>query len=838
MIPFDQIRRDYPIDQVASTLLGVTWDKAKSTPTDLWACCPIHQERTPSFHVEGDKWYCHGCGKGGDVVRLIQEAHGVSAVEAARMITGETKPEPRASAPKPVKDPYAGYEFGPAPHDAPALLSGQKTPPIRNPKRGTNPSYMPDDVYPYYDANGELVGYVLRVMIKGEKITPTVLWARAGDWQGWCHASRKDMPLDGLPDLLANPGKQVLVVEGEKCRKAAAAALQGRVVVVSWCGGTNRLDKTDWTPLHGRSLLLWPDHDEGGYRAMADIARLAKPSRVKWVRSYDKEKGADVADLVEEGVDIASYIKANVSEAALVWPKGESDGTHRGDILAGDATADRGGDIPTRSDRHSEGGIDDGGNSHIRTIASGNIPSSVPSRPDASGLEPSGAHQPDIGGSEQNPRGKNQGGVGGGNGIREDAHGTLAHVSADDWQSHLIWNKDGVTMDKSSLLNATLFLQYDSLFKGVFQLNDFSKQIWLMRRPPWESRWDGKRMLKDTDVTAVAGFMETVGLKPKRNDMGAVIERVAEFNRFNPVTDALDALVWDGEPRLQGGVSGKRVYPHMCLRYFGVEDTPINRAFFAKTMIGTVARAYQPGCKVDTVLIFEGTQGKLKSTAIEMMSEALVSGVYTDQVSDPGSKDAGLDIQGRWIIELSELDAFRRADVSQIKAWLSRKTDRFRRPYGKATEEFPRSCVFWGSVNPPNNGYLKDRTGARRFWPVRIEDEIDISLLKEDAPQLWAEAKHLYEAGEQWWLTPEEEEMARPIQMARMEGDPWTGLIDDYLADKTDAIRNTVKVSDIMGPACLAIPPERRASFHSERIEAHLVMVGWRKVGAGVYRRS
>lgn len=806
MIPFDQIRRDYPIEQVASTLLGVTWDKAKSTPTDLWACCPLHQERTPSFHVEGDKWYCHGCGKGGDVVRLIQEAHGVSAVEAARMITGETKPEPRASALKLVKDPYAGYEFGPAPHDAPALLAGQKTLPIRNPKRGTNPSYTPEDVYPYYDANGELVGYVLRVMIKGEKITPTVLWARAGDWQGWCHASRKDMPLDGLPDLLENPGKQVLVVEGEKCRKAAAAALQGRVVVVSWCGGTNRLDKTDWTPLHGRSLLLWPDHDEGGYRAMGEVAKRAKPSRVKWVRSYDKEKGADVADLVEEGVDIAAYIKANVSEAALVWPKGESDG------------------------HSSDGNCLDSGGRHISNDTDDGRGSDLVGREDNAGRHLNGTppnhspRLPDLPSRDDGNRGA------------DDT--ALAHVSADDWESHLIYTKDGTGLDKSSLLNATLFLQYDALFKGVFQLNDFSKQIWLMRRPPWESRWDGKRMLKDTDVTAVAGFMETVGLKPKRNDMGAVIERVAEFNRFNPVTDALDAMVWDGEPRLQGGVSGKRVYPHMCLRYFGVEDTPINRAFFAKTMIGTVARAYQPGCKVDTVLIFEGTQGKLKSTAIEMMAEALVSGVYTDQVSDPGSKDAGLDIQGRWIIELSELDAFRRADVSQIKAWLSRKTDRFRRPYGKATEEFPRSCVFWGSVNPPNNGYLKDRTGARRFWPVRIEDEIDIELLKEDAPQLWAEAKHLYQSGEQWWLTPEEEEMARPIQMARMEGDPWTGLIDDYLADKTDAIRNTVKVSDIMGPACLAIPPERRASFHSERIEAHLVMVGWRKVGAGVYRRS
>lgn len=798
MIDFEQIRRDYPISHVAETLLGVVWDKHKSTAGDLYACCPCHSESTPSFHVEDAKgqWYCFGqCGEGGDVIKLVQRACNVSAGEAARMITGETKPAPVPRQPVAKEDPYAGYEFISAPAGAQPIIPGKRTPKLRNPKKGTEPTYTPEAVYPYYNAGGELVGYDLRVIIEGQKLTPTILWAKNGDWQGWCHGRLPKMPVLGLEDVLANPDKQVLVVEGGKCRDAAREALQGRVVVVSWCGGTNSVKGTDWSPLAGRSVIWWPDNDEAGVAAMVSgwvtplkgkpkwvdgANTLFEAKKQKYVAPYPKEKGADVADLIADGQDVAAYIKANISEAPLVWA---------------------GGQILEKKEAENE--------RTVGTSGDGGVPVS-------DGL------------AVPVPRGAVDSG--------HSREGGAPEAENDDWQSLLQYTKDGSGLDRSSLVNAALFLEHDQAFKGVFVWNDFSKEISLQRCPPWERYWAEPRLIKETDITSTAMQMEFLGLKPKRSDMAAIISQVAEFNRFNPVVDALNTLQWDGLPRLMGGRHGSQNIPPMSVRYFGTDDTEINAKFFCKTMIAAVARAYQPGCKHDTALILEGEQGAGKSTAIEILADAVVHGVYTDEISDPGSKDAGLQIQGRWIVEISELDAFRRSETSTIKSWISRKVDKFRRPYGKVVEDFLRCCIFIGSVNPPPHGYLKDPTGARRFWPARVH-EIDIPLLREDARQLWAEARQRYMDGEVWYLEGDEVKQAEIVQAARLETDPWAAVIDDYLGTAAVAIKPQVKTADLMGPSCLNIPAERRMAFHAGRIEAHLNMRGWRKVEAGVYKR-
>lgn len=795
MTDFETIRRDYPISHVCETLLGVQWDKSKSTAGDLYACCPCHSEQTASFHVEDDKgqWYCFGqCGEGGDVIKLVQRACNVSAVEAARMITGETAPTHSPRQPTPRIDPYQDYEFIPAPADAPAIQAGKRTPKLRNPKKGTEPTYSPEAVYPYYNADGELIGYDLRVIIEGTKLTPTILWARNGDWQGWCHGRLDKMPILGLEDLLAAPDKQVLVVEGGKCRDAARDALGGRVVVVSWCGGTNAVSRTDWSPLAGRSLLLWPDHDEGGYKAMAAVSERAKPSRAKWVRSYHRaddkggfEKGADVADLIADGQSASDYIKANVSENPLIW--------------AGNRILEKR-DASDSSERTDSCGDDD---------------------PDDASFV--GVRDNDLGNSSDSSGHK--------------AKSPEPVAPSTDWQSLLQYTKDGNGLDKTSMVNAALLLEHDPTFHGIFAWNDFSKEIALLRPPPWERSWDGARLIKETDITSTAMQMEFLGIKPKRSDMAAIIAQVSEYNRFNPVLDALGKLTWDGKPRLFGGQSGKQNFASMAVRYFGTENTDINAKFFAKTMIAAVARAHKPGCKVDTALILEGGQGAGKSTAIEILAEAMAPGLYTDEIADPGSKDAGLQIQGRWIVEVSELDAFRRSETSTIKSWISRKADKFRRPYGKVIEDFPRSCVFIGSVNPPPHGYLKDPTGARRFWPVAV-GEIDLPLLREDAAQLWAEAQHHYFAGMPWYLVGDEVRQAELVQAARMEGDPWHPLITSFVDSHQMALKTRITVAELMGNGCLNIPTERRTVIHTARIEAYVSgPLKWTRVGDGIYQR-
>lgn len=126
---------------------------------------------------------------------------------------------------------------------------------------------------------------------------------------------------------------------------------------------------------------------------------------------------------------------------------------------------------------------------------------------------------------------------------------------------------------------------------------------------------------------------------------------------------------------------------------------------------------------------------------------------FTDEISDLGSKDAAMQAMGAWIIEIAELDSMSRGEVGRIKAFMSRTEDRFRPPFGRRVINSARQCVFAGTVN--HGSYLRDETGARRFWPVQCTG-ISLEALKHDRDQLWAEAVAAFKAGRAWWLdTPE-----------------------------------------------------------------------------------
>jgi predicted P-loop ATPase len=177
-----------------------------------------------------------------------------------------------------------------------------------------------------------------------------------------------------------------------------------------------------------------------------------------------------------------------------------------------------------------------------------------------------------------------------------------------------------------------------------------------------------------------------------------------------------------------------------------------------------------PGCKNDCALILEGPQGLKKSTALRVLGEPW----FTDDIADIGSKDAQLQIRGAWIIEWSDLDAMSRVDISKVKAFMSRAIDRFRPPYGHRLVELPRESVFAGTTN--SDSYLRDVTGARRFWPVRC-GVIDIDSLKQDRDQLWAEAVVRFRDGASWWLEKQFlVEAAEMEQAERYEGVSGTTL--------------------------------------------------------------
>ncbi len=238
---------------------------------------------------------------------------------------------------------------------------------------------------------------------------------------------------------------------------------------------------------------------------------------------------------------------------------------------------------------------------------------------------------------------------------------------------------------------------------------------------------------------------------------------------FDEVKDYLEGLVWDGIPRLDT----------LFIDYLGAEDTEYTRAVTRKMFAAAAARALSPGIKFDTMLILGGAQGLGKSTLISTMSH----GWFNDSIRTFEGKEASELLQGVWLVEIAELQAFRRTDIERIKQFASQQHDRFRAAYGRHVKECPRRCVFFGTTNTAE--YLRDKTGNRRFWPVDVGLQPaakDVwSDLPEERDQIWAEAVLRWRLGEQLYLSDRLEETARAIQELHREHSVQEGIIRDFL---------------------------------------------------------
>jgi len=807
----------------------------KKGGANFMGLCPFHNEKSPSFSVSPTKqfYHCFGCGAHGDVIDFYQERYACTRAEACRELTGEKAKSAPVDRSLSHFDAYAGYEIGRPPADVPPFKAGHKTTAILNPKRidatGKVKSvvYRPSMVFPYRNRKGGLIGYVFRVDIDDKKLTPGIWWTtnKETGFEGWSHGSfPKPRPLYGLEELDEHPDWQILLVEGEKCKDSAKRLMEGkRIIPMTRMGGGKSISKVHWKSLEGRSVVIWPDNDEEGWRTVLGwphgepvtwsqgiveylFEAGVKAVKIVMITQNSRPKGWDIADAEAEGLGQRG-VELIMRERIEQWtPLRHAEWKRRQIAAAQKEKAD--GNGANGSDNRDDG---DDAVSVDRERGAGEHHSQANGRDREAEKRTTASADVQSGSDVQQ--------------LREVGRGF--GIDGETWRAHLIMKADGDGLRSNSLQNIALLLQYESRFAGIFAWNEFAKEVYLLRRPPWDMSGHGgvgwrPRKLTEPDITSAACWLEYCGMSPKTNDVGKVIVRVAQHNSYNPVVEALEALTWDGVPRISGGDDMSPWLTH----YLGAADTTENRAFGRKWLVGAVARALHPGCKNDTMIVLEGPQGLKKSTALRVIADAVTPGVFTDEMSDPNSKDAGLQMQGAWIVEISELDAFRRAETTQIKAWLSRQVDRFRRPYGKIVEDFPRSCVFAGTVNPVGVGYLKDPSGGRRIWPVSC-GKIDLDALRADAPQLWAEAVQAYRDGEQWWLDENEEPYAQIAQEMRYEEDPFGEMIDHYVS-----VRTTVTALEIMKEV-LEIPPERRNSLALRRVAAHLHSRGWTRVKDG-----
>ena len=329
---------------------------------------------------------------------------------------------------------------------------------------------------------------------------------------------------------------------------------------------------------------------------------------------------------------------------------------------------------------------------------------------------------------------------------------------------------------RNTLASVVLALESLPAWAGVLAASELNRRVVFRRPPPFgdteaEAERDGAtdgtfptRPLGDRDVDRIRHWFETrAGAVLSKHNVVDAVRIVAYRNAFHPVKDYLRGLSWDGVPRVDRWLEDfARVRPQSA------EHARLVRSVARKWLVSCVARAMQPGCKVDTMLILEGRQGIGKSRGLAALAGPRF---FSDAAIDLASKDACQTIQGVWIFELAELDALLRRDTSTVKAFLSRPVDRFRVPYGRAPESVPRSVVFAGTVN--HGSYLGDATGNRRYWVVRCEGALDVEGLAANRDALWAEATRLYEAGEAWHLGEGEDALIDEETEARAVGDPW-----------------------------------------------------------------
>ncbi len=328
--------------------------------------------------------------------------------------------------------------------------------------------------------------------------------------------------------------------------------------------------------------------------------------------------------------------------------------------------------------------------------------------------------------------------------------------------------KKGQTPPRT-LGNALHYLNSIAELKGLFQYNEFSRDLELTRNPPFKRcERSVPIQIEDEDLVQLRAFFAERKIELSKEIISDAVINTALAKSYHPVKNYLAGLQWDGVKRLDDWL----------VKYGGAQDTLAHRAIGKIFLIAAVERIDKPGCKFDTMVILEGDQGIGKSEAIRALAGEWFSEI---SLAETDKETVGV-MRGKWIIEVPEMTVFNQKEIEALKAFLSTPIDRMRVPYGRFAKNFPRQSVFIGTINPTGSGYLKDITGNRRFLPVKVE-QFDVGAIRRDRDQLFAEAWAAYQNGAKSYLEHDAEVMkeVRALQKEREVVDPLEESVSAYL---------------------------------------------------------
>lgn len=706
-----------------------------------------------SINLNNGRWADFASGEtGGDLIDLYAAIHGISMIDAYKELGGEVNPraprpmKPRtpAPAPEPTRRVVAPVPESVALHDC------------AHPKFG-----RPVRVWQYMNEHGELLGYVARYEPAGERkqIAP---WTYDGERWGMGQWP-EPRPMYGLQRLAEKPDAPVLLVAGEKAADAANA-LAGKVyVAMTWPGGEMAWQKTDFSPIYGRKVLIWPDADATGAKCSAALgARLLEHCpEVKILDVAGQADGWDAAD------------------CTMTWPEFRAWAKPRAAVLAPIPAAARQ-KSPTLQ-------------SHVNA-GSDVAPQSATASPNNSASAGPVHSFPREADADQTP------GPGASGGEVVHAHDAGPLCDYHTWLPNV--------NDKGKPLSTIENVRELCRRLGVtIRYNVISKDEEILIPGAGFSIDNKQNASLSWLISECAKFRMPVDQVP------AFVTFIADQNPYNPVAMWIESKPWDGRDRLTELLG--------TIQAVGEQDERVSamkRAFLTRWMISAIAGAFSPtGVSAHGVLVFQGAQYVGKTKWFKSLVPADLGVLKDGLLLRPDDRDSVMKCVSNWLVELGEIDAtFRKADVAALKSFLTSDRDVLRRAYARKESTFARRTVFFASVNPKQ--YLHDPTGNRRYWTIECE-YLDHSH-SIDMQQCWAQVLGLYRAGESWFLTPDEMALLNDHNLDFEELDPIQELVATRLNWRLDkSLWRKASVTDVLAELGRVTPSK------SEVTKAGLFMV-------------
>ena len=790
------------------------WLQGGKTVSGEWVCSDLSggEGRSCSVNLTTGRWAdFSGEDRGNDLISLYAAIHGQSQLEAARELMRDLGWQQSAGVHRAQTSARAPAMAAAAEAPEPEATGSRQSvwePVVPVPEGTPAPNFRhwhhgDASAWWEYRFEGQLFGYVVRYdKPDGRKeIVPLTWCVDASDERGtrrW-HGKQwnEPRPLYVPATLLAADSRltPVVIVEGEKCAKAAFDLLGHEFDFVSWPGGGKAWARADWSWLRGRVVILWPDCD-------AKRSRLSREEREAGVGADSKPllppmKQPGLQAMVSIGSVLVADHGCQVTICPIPEPGAVSDGWDVADAIAQgwDAVQVRAFIRSARTFTPPDEGARAKGAAGKTT------------RPFAGAAQDESAEAAALAWRERLLTTASTGAI---KAVRENVVLCLdgmAHPDGDDW------------------------IHGTPEAHGVLAYNEFTNDITKLRPTPWNTP---AGPCCDVEDLLMGEWLVRAHWLPSmaRNTLEEGMRMVATRHQFHPVRSYLQGLRWDKQRRLSTWLR------RACLEEDEWDDREPLQRYLARVgtffLMGMCARVMQPGVKFDYMLILEGRQGLGKSTLLRVLG----GDYFADTGLVLGDKDSYQQLQGRWLYEFGELDSFSKTEVSKIKLFIASTADYFRASFDRRARDYPRQVAFGGTTNEDH--YLTDPTGNRRFWPVRATRQIDLEWLRENRDQLFAEAMHRVASGARMYPTPEEElELFAPQQQQRTVENAIEAAITRYLypagnatgANSDGLLVNRISLVELLGKIGIGIEKLGPGRFHEKQAAAALRRLGWEEDG-------